>query len=76
MRDIRLAAAQFEAVDGNKAKNLATMRQLTQQAAAAGAEVVSFHEICVTGYSYLQDATRDELLQVPVSTAVLNMFIE
>ncbi|MEE3364367.1 MAG: nitrilase family protein [Planctomycetota bacterium] len=64
MRDIRIAAAQFEHRDGDKAYNLQRIDQLTARAVACGAEVVSFHEGSITAYSYLQSATRDELMEV------------
>ncbi len=64
VREIRIAAAQFEHRDGDKSFNLGRIDQLTARAVAAGAEVVSFHEGSVTGYSYLQSATRDELMDV------------
>lgn len=61
MRDIRVASAQFEHRDGDKAYNLGRIRELSHQAAALGAEVVCFHECSVTAYTYLQTLTRDEL---------------
>ena len=64
MRDIRIAAAQFEHRDGDKAFNLDRIDHLAGLAVAAGAEVVSFHEGAITAYSFLQAATRDELLEV------------
>ena len=64
MRDIRIAAAQFEHRDGDKAFNLGRIRALTEQAVADGAEIVSFHEVSIPAYSYLQSATREELLEV------------
>ena len=41
MRDIRIGAAQFEAKDADKTYNLSRVDDLTAQAVAAGAEVVS-----------------------------------
>ena len=64
MRDIRIAAAQFEHRDGDKVFNLERIDQLTARAVADGAEVVSFHEGSITAYSYLQSATRDQLMEV------------
>ncbi len=61
MRDIRFAAAQFEAVDGDKTYNLGRIRDLALRAAAQGAEVACFHECCITGYTYLQTLGREEL---------------
>jgi hypothetical protein len=43
MRDIRIAAAQFEACDADKDCNFARMADLTHRATAQGAEIVSFH---------------------------------
>ena len=61
MRDIRIATAQFEHRDGDKAYNLGRIRDLARQAAARGAEIVCFHECSVTGYTFLQTLSRDEL---------------
>ena len=61
MRDVRIAAAQFEARDGDKAYNLARIESLAERAAGEGAEIVSFHECCVSGYTFLQTLSRDEL---------------
>ena len=61
MRDIVIAAAQFEARDGDKDFNLGRIAALAEQAVTRGAEVVSFHECCITGYTFLQELSRDEL---------------
>ncbi|MCA9018438.1 MAG: nitrilase, partial [Planctomycetaceae bacterium] len=44
MRDIRIAAVQFEHRNGDKAYNLQRIRELAHQAVEQGAEIVSFHE--------------------------------
>ena len=64
MRDIRIAAAQFENRDNDKAYNLSRIRELTRRAVDQGAEIVSFHEVCIPGYSWVQPLTKDELLAV------------
>jgi predicted amidohydrolase len=64
VRDIRIAAAQFEHRDGDKAYNLGRIAALTQQAAGLGAEVACFHECSVTGYTWLQTLDREGLLAV------------
>ena len=61
MREIRVAVAQFEARDREKEFNLQRVHALTRQGVEQGAEVVSFHECCVSGYTYLQTLRRDEL---------------
>jgi predicted amidohydrolase len=64
MRDLNLAAAQFEARDRDKEYNLSRVADLTAEAVRQGAEVVSFHECCVTGYTFLMALARGELLEL------------
>ena len=64
MRDIRVAAAQFENRDNDPAFNLSRVRELTRQAADQGAEIVSFHEGCIPGYTWIQPLTKEELLAI------------
>jgi predicted amidohydrolase len=54
MRDIRVGAAQFEHRDGDKLANLERIASLTARAVAQGAEIVSFHECSITGYTFLR----------------------
>lgn len=61
MREIHIAAAQFEARDADKAYNFSRIEALARQAAHQGAEIVSFHECCISGYTFLQDLSRDEI---------------
>jgi len=51
MQDVKVAAAQFHCDIGDKQANLATIESLTAKAAKAGAEIVCFHEQCISGYS-------------------------
>lgn len=60
-RDIRIATAQFEALDGDKTGNLAIIDSLTAQAVAQGAELVLFHECSISGYTFLETLTRPQL---------------
>ncbi len=61
MRQIRIGAAQFEARDGDTARNLARIGELAARAAGGGAELVCFHECCVTGYTFLMTLGRGDL---------------
>ena len=61
MRDIRIAAAQFEARDADKDYNFGRIDALARQAVARGAEIVSFHECCITGYTFLQGLSRADI---------------
>ena len=58
MEPLRIATAQFEHRNGDKAYNLSIIRQLAAQAAQQGADVVAFHECSITGYKL---ARRPEL---------------
>src|SRR5205085_284396 len=64
MRQIRVAAAQFENRDNDKQYNLARIEALTRRAVEQGAEIVSFHEGCIPGYSWIQPLTKPQLLEV------------
>jgi predicted amidohydrolase len=61
MRDIRVATAQFEHRNNDKSHNLARIEDLTRRAVEKGAEIVSFHECSISGYTFLQHLSRDEL---------------
>jgi predicted amidohydrolase len=64
MQDLRIAAAQFEHRDGNKAWNLARIHELTRRAVEMTAQVVSFHECCISGYSFVQPFSKQQLLDL------------
>jgi predicted amidohydrolase len=59
---LRVAACQFEYRDGDKPYNLGRIRDLTRQAVAAGAQIVSFPECCISAYSFVQPFSREQLL--------------
>jgi predicted amidohydrolase len=61
VRDVRIAAAQFEARDGDKQYNLGRIEALARRAVEQGAEMVSFHECCIPGYTFLEDLSREAL---------------
>lgn len=64
MRDIKIAAAQFEPRDADTDYNFGRIGALTKIAVDAGAEIVSFHECCIQGYTFLMAQTREELLEL------------
>ncbi len=64
MRDIRVAVAQFEHRNGDKAYNLSRIEALTRRAVEQGAEIVSFHECSISGYTFLQHLSRDALANI------------
>lgn len=64
MQDLRIAAAQFEHRNGEKDVNLARIRALTAQAVEQGADIVSFHECCLSGYSFAQSLPKERLAEL------------
>jgi predicted amidohydrolase len=61
MTDLRVATAQFEARDNDKAYNLGVIARLARQAVDQGAQIVSFHECSITGYTFLQRLNRAQI---------------
>ena len=64
MRDIMIGAAQFEPRDRDKAYNLGRIGELARQAVDRGAELVSFHECAINGYTFLETLSRDEIAEL------------
>lgn len=64
MKKIRAAAVQIESDPGNKAANLAKIRDFVRQAERQGVEMVAFPECCITGYWFLRHLTHDELVSL------------
>lgn len=64
MEPLKIATAQFEHQSGDKAYNLGVIRQLCLQATAAGANVITFHECSVTGYSFARKLSGEQLLEL------------
>ena len=64
MQEIRVASAQFEHRDNDKAYNLSRVHELTRRAVEQGAQIVSFHECCIPGYSWVQPLRAEELLHI------------
>ena len=64
MERLKIATAQFEHKSADKAYNLSVIESLSQQAAREGAQVISFHECSITGYSFARHLSKEELLAV------------
>ncbi|MEI8243261.1 MAG: nitrilase-related carbon-nitrogen hydrolase [bacterium] len=58
---LKVATVQFEMKQDDKAANLATMARFIARAAAEGADIVAFPEMCLTGYNYLFECTPRKL---------------
>ncbi|MEN7551795.1 nitrilase family protein [Rapidithrix thailandica] len=61
---MNIAVAQFEPKDGDKVYNLSVIEQLTQKAKSQGADLISFHEMSITAYTFTKDLNLDEITQL------------
>jgi len=61
MSEPRVAVAQFETHDGDKSYNLSVIDRLTALAAAQGARLINFHELCIPGYTFLETLPRPDI---------------
>lgn len=64
MQNIKIATAQFENSSGDKDYNLSIINNLAESAAKSGAQVISFHECSITGYTFARHLSKEELLNV------------
>lgn len=64
MEKIKIATAQFENRSGDKAYNLSVIDRLSAQAAQAGAQVITFHECSITGYTFARKLSHEQLLDI------------
>jgi len=62
MRNIRVASVQFEHAAGDKAANLAKIDRFARDASAQRVAILAFPECCITGYWFLRNLTREQLL--------------
>jgi predicted amidohydrolase len=61
MKKLNIAVAQFQPRDGDKAHNLAVIEKLAEKAKENGADVISFHELSITAYTFLKDLNKNQL---------------
>jgi len=61
MRDIRVAAVQFEHAPSDKRANLDKVERFVRQAAGQNVQIITFPECCLTGYWHLRHLSREEL---------------
>jgi predicted amidohydrolase len=58
---MNIAVAQFEPKDGDKAYNLSIIRKLAERAKSQGADVISFHEMSITAYTFTKNLSLEQL---------------
>lgn len=61
---MNIAVAQFGPKDGDKSYNLSVIERLTKKAKLEGADVISFHEMSVTAYTYTKELSLSELTEI------------
>ncbi len=61
---IKVASVQFESVPGDKAHNLAKIKSFVEAAAEQKVEIIAFPECCITGYWFLRNLTREQMLSL------------
>ncbi|MEO8583846.1 MAG: nitrilase-related carbon-nitrogen hydrolase, partial [Flavitalea sp.] len=64
MQNIKIASAQFEHRNNDKAYNLSVIEKLAGEAASGGAKAIAFHECSISGYAFARKLTREQLLEV------------
>ena len=64
MQKIKISTAQFENKSGDKNYNLSIINQLSKKAAEEGADVITFHECSVTGYTFARNLSKKQMLDL------------
>lgn len=64
MEKLKASAVQFEHKSGDKAYNLSVIDHFAKQAAEQGSMVIAFHECCITGYTFTQNLSRQDMLEL------------
>src|SRR3954464_13370852 len=62
MRNIRVAAVQFQHAPGDKAANLGVIERFVTDAARQKVEIIAFPECCISGYWHLRKLAREQLV--------------
>lgn len=58
---LNIAVVQFEHKSADKEANLLVIDQMCKRAAAEGADIVTFHECCISGYTVASSLSKEEL---------------
>jgi 5-aminopentanamidase len=61
---MNIAVAQFEPKNGDKKYNLSLIEELTKKAKSKGADVISFHEMSVTAYTFTKNLNLNEITEL------------
>lgn len=61
---MKVAVAQFEPKDGDKFYNLSIIQELAKKAKIGGADVISFHEMCITAYTFTKNLNLQQITEL------------
>lgn len=61
---MKIAVAQFEPKDGDKSYNLSVIENLTRKAKQQGADLISFHEMSITAYTFTKDLSLPDIIEL------------
>ncbi|MCJ7757652.1 MAG: nitrilase family protein [Gillisia sp.] len=61
---MKIAVAQFEPKDGDKSYNLSVIENLTRKAKQQGADLISFHEMSITAYTFTKDLSLSDIIEL------------
>jgi len=64
MEKLKISTAQFENKSGDKKYNLSVIESLTEKASAEGSKVIAFHECSITGYTFAQRLSKNQMLDL------------
>ena len=68
--EIVIGVVNFEAVWGDKEANIEAMKTYIAEAAEAGVQMLVFPEVALTGYTYIEPAAGEEIMQVALAEPV------
>ncbi len=77
MKDIRVAAVQFEHANGDKSANREKIKSFVNKAAEQGVQMVVFPECCITGYWFLRHLSKEHIMSLaePVFSGPSSQFL-
>lgn len=58
---MKVAVAQFEPKDGDKSYNLSIIEELAKRAKSEDADLISFHEMSITAYTFTKNLSLEQL---------------
>jgi predicted amidohydrolase len=64
MSTIRAAVVQFEHAAGDKGANFEKIEAFAERAAGAGVQLLGFPECCISGYWFLRNLSRGQLIDI------------